>query len=217
MKRLNAGFTLAEIIVSVSIIAILASILYANLNQGGAQSRDAKRQADLRALQSAIELYKNDNGRYPEGCNGALAWSGHAPTYACSGGGQYIVDLAPKYIKTLPVDPKLNGNDSGYVYTVNADGTVYKLMVKKTVETETVDYSHEFKSCDATNSIVNPGLCDATHPTNNKPNWCGEWNSQFQTSYAVWGGFVVPNISPDNANYDLLTERYTEDVICDIQ
>ena len=204
--------------VVISIIGILSAVLYANFGDSSAASRDAQRQGDLRTLQTAIELYKNRNGVYPAGCNASGTWSGQIGTaYACgSGSNIYIVNIAPEYIPTLPKDPKLNGSNSGYVYTVNTEGTVYKLMAKNTVESEVVDYSHPFKSCDASN-IISVGMCNTTLPSNNLPAWCSESNAQFKTSYGVWGGYITPTVSPSNGNYNNLIERYTEDIICDIQ
>lgn len=223
--------------VVISIIAILSSVLYVNVSKGSAQSRDVERQADLRTMEIAIGLYKNKYGRYPEGCNSAGTWSGHAADYKCSSGNQYIVGLAPEFIPRLPQDPKLNGNNSGYVYTTNTEGTVFKLMVKNTVEAETVDLDHEFKSCDVSgqgfvncsqsniprdppslpNNRCDRAMCDRVYPTYNVPNWCRANNQQFQTSYGVWGGFAAPTISISNANYDLLVERDTEEIVCEIQ
>lgn len=208
MNRRSIGFTLIEVMVVVTIVGILSAVIFANFSKSSGVSRDAQRQADLRILQTAIELYKNENGRYPAGCNGVGGWSGQAGTsYACASGSQYIVGLAPKYIGSLPLDPKLNGATSGYVYTVNTEGTVYKLMAKNTVESQIVDYAHELKSCDATNSST--GMCDATYPANSKPNWCQENSVQFRTSFAVWGGYA-------NMASDILVERRTEDIICDV-
>lgn len=217
MRNIRSGFSIIELLVVITIISILAGTLYYNLSAGSAQSRDAERQAELRNLQSAIELYRNDNGRYPEGCNGAGSWSGQVGTaYACATGGAYIVGLAPEYITTLPQDPRLNGSQSGYVYTTNADGSVYKLMAKNTVESETVTYDHPFKSCDSDNTANNnPPYCNATHPSNNRPAWCTQGNTQFNTSYGVWGGFA--NVPPNSFNADQQVVRRTEDIICDIQ
>lgn len=218
MKKLASGFSLIELLVVIAIIGILSSVIYANLGQGSAQGRDLERQSNLREVQAALELYKNEHGRYPERCNNGQSWSGQKGSiYACSTGNIYILGtptepFVPNFMPSLPVDPKLNGNDSGYVYTVNADGTVYKFMAKKTVESESIDYSHQFKSCDATNSSV--GICDATHPSNNKPNHCLETNSVFMSTYAVWGGYAY--VAPTISNAATLIERYTEDVICDI-
>jgi general secretion pathway protein G len=67
-KPLNTlrGLTLIEVLVVIAIIGILAAVISVNAVQSGKISRDAKRQADLRMLQSAVELYKNKEGRYPE-------------------------------------------------------------------------------------------------------------------------------------------------------
>lgn len=62
-----------------------------------ALSRDAKRMADIRMLASALELYYNDHGGYPEGKDGVP------------------VDLASKYISSVPIAPEpADGNCTGY-------------------------------------------------------------------------------------------------------
>lgn len=214
MNKATVGFTLIELLVVITIIGLLSSVLYIKVSEGSAQSRDAERKADLRNIQAALELYKNREGRYPEGCRGPGVWSGQNGSgyQACPTGKQYIVGLAPKYIPTLPTDPKLNDAvvNSGYIYTVNDAGTVYKMMVKNTVESETVNYTNEFKSCDASNSSI--GVCDATYPSNNKPNYCEENNTQFQTSYAVWGGYPLEPF----ANIATREEEQQEKIICNL-
>lgn len=213
MKNRAAGFSLVELLVVFTIIGVLLSVLYFNIGDSTKGARDAERKADLRNIQAALELYKNREGRYPEGCRGPDVWSGqNGSGYpSCPAGKQYIVGLAPKYIPALPNDPKLNEDvaNSGYLYTTNADGTVYKMMVKNTVEFETVDYTNEFKSCDATSGTT--GMCDSTLPANSKPTHCLDTNSQFQISYAVWGGYANPT-NPTDAR----VEEYTEDIICDL-
>jgi prepilin-type N-terminal cleavage/methylation domain-containing protein len=204
------GFTLIEVLVVIGIIGILSAGVLANLGQGSAQARDAERKADLRVLQSALELYNLKNGRYPEGCRGPGVWSGQVGTnYACPSGSQYIVGLAPEFIPVLPSDAKLNGLNSGYVYTTNVEGSVYKIMARLTVEAETVNgFDNEFKSCDI--NVTGTAICDATHPSGNRPAHCQTNNTIFQSTYALWGGF-------SRTTNTMLVERFTEDVICDIQ
>jgi hypothetical protein len=148
----------------------------------------------------------------------AGGWSGQNGTnYACVAGQQYIRGLAPEFIRALPTDKRLsdtNPANSGYVYTTNTEGTVYKIMAKRTVESETVDESHPFKSCDVTDSSA--GVCDNTSGSNswsgNAPNECqpSHPNLQFKTSYAVWGGFPLE----PNKNIIGREEEMQEKIIC---
>jgi prepilin-type N-terminal cleavage/methylation domain-containing protein len=59
------GFTLIELLVVIAIIGILASIVLASLNTARSKGRDAKRVADAKSLQSALELYYDSNNSYP--------------------------------------------------------------------------------------------------------------------------------------------------------
>ena len=206
-----------EIIIVIAIISIIAGIVLFNVGTASKKSRDGDRQADLRTLQAAVELYKLKYGRYPAGCNGAGGWSGQSGTnYACASGNQYIVALAPEFIRALPTDKRLSETDpanSGYVYTTNADGTVYKIMARKTAESEVVDYNHPFKSCDADSTASTVPICNTAAPSGNKPNHCDPTHPTgrliFETTYAVWGGFAR------GADASAV-EQLTEDILCDV-
>jgi prepilin-type N-terminal cleavage/methylation domain-containing protein len=215
MKKYCLGFSIIEVMIVVAIIGILSAVGYANFSQGSEQSRDAQRQGDLRIVSTALDLYKSKYGRYPEGCNGPNTWSGHAPSLDCSSGNQYIVGLAPEFIPRLPQDPKLNGNDSGYAYLTNNEGSVYKLVAYKTVESEGVTYEHEFKICDTDNPMSSGSICADVGGTG-APAHCvtGNPSQVFETSYAVWGGFARPNVSITDPGYDDEVESDTEEVIC---
>jgi prepilin-type N-terminal cleavage/methylation domain-containing protein len=217
---IKRGFTLVELMVVISIMAILAGGIFVYATQAGKSGRDADRQADLRTLQSAIELYRQQLGRYPSGCNATGTWSGEPGTnYACtSGSSAYIVGLAPTFIPVLPRDPRRGCNDDcGYAYVTNADASVYKLVARKTVESEIVDYTHPMRSCDvkATGAgnrpvwpqvdILQVGLCGRIREPGavgtfvTRYPWeaqvasissCNDTDPMFTTSYGVWGGFA---------------------------
>lgn len=55
------GFTLIELIIVVTIIAILSSIAYISLSGETAQARDSKRKADLKTLENAISMSNAQN------------------------------------------------------------------------------------------------------------------------------------------------------------
>lgn len=90
------GFTLVELVVVIAIIGILSSIVIAGLGDARKSGRDAKRVADIKNIQIALQLYYGDQSppKYPTNIYGA--------------GG-----LAPLYMSTVPRDP----NNTDYVYS----------------------------------------------------------------------------------------------------
>ncbi|MBI2019142.1 prepilin-type N-terminal cleavage/methylation domain-containing protein [Candidatus Daviesbacteria bacterium] len=65
MPKSSRGFTLVELLITVSIIAILSAIGLIVYSAVIKQGRDSKRQSDLRSIQSALEQYYSDQFYYP--------------------------------------------------------------------------------------------------------------------------------------------------------
>ena len=111
IKKHEKGFTLIEVMVVVVILSILAAIIVPKVMDRPDTARQVKVQSDIRALESALNLYKLDNFDYPSTEEGLEA-------------------LVPKYIARLSNDPW--GNPYLYlspglhgdmdVYTLGADG-----------------------------------------------------------------------------------------------
>ena len=75
-KRGAGGFTLLELLVVITIIAILAAIGLGNYTRTLSRGRDAKRRADLKAIQNALEqYYVNHDNNYPSDGSGNLLYS----------------------------------------------------------------------------------------------------------------------------------------------
>lgn len=109
---LERGFTLIELLIVVAIIGILATLLMSNFIGVRQRARDAQRKSDLRQIQSALELYRSDQGSYPV--------TASFPT--C--GNQFSGGNPPTtYMQKIPCDP-LGGS---YVYT-SANGTIYTII-----------------------------------------------------------------------------------------
>jgi len=124
-RRRQSGFTLIEVMVVVAILAILAAVVVPRVMDEPAKARRAKVQQDIRAIESALDLYKLDNYRYPTTEQGLEALvspptSGPEPENYKEGG----------YLRKLPEDPW--GNPYRYVhpgehgefdvYSLGADG-----------------------------------------------------------------------------------------------
>ena len=103
--RKRSGFTLIELLVVIAIIGILSAVVLASLNTARQKARDAKRIADVKQVQLALELYFDDSGNaYPA----------------------TLAPLRPDYIPVIPLDP----NGSAYSYAallVSGNCTDYHL------------------------------------------------------------------------------------------
>jgi general secretion pathway protein G len=69
----QAGFTLVEVMVVVVILGILAAIIVPKIMSRPEQARLVKAKQDIMAIQSALDLYKLDNGIYPSTDQGLQA------------------------------------------------------------------------------------------------------------------------------------------------
>ncbi len=67
MKRIKGqdGFTLIELMVVVIILGILATFLVPKLLSRPDQARVVKAKNDIKAIESALKMFKLDNGFYP--------------------------------------------------------------------------------------------------------------------------------------------------------
>ncbi len=68
-----AGFTLIEVMVVVVILGILAALIVPKIMSRPEQARRVKVKQDILAIQSALDLYKLDNGFYPSTDQGLQA------------------------------------------------------------------------------------------------------------------------------------------------
>ena len=125
MTRRVRGFTLIEVMVVVVILGILAAFVVPQIMSRPDEAKMVKAQQDVIRLESALDLYRLDNGQYPTQAQGlaALVQKPTTPPVPSHYNGS-------AYLKRLPKDPW--GHDYQYrnpgiygdidVFSLGADG-----------------------------------------------------------------------------------------------
>ena len=125
MKKTNQkGFTLIELLVVIAIIGLLSTMAVVSLNAARAKSRDAKRVADVKQMQTGLEMYYNSCNSYPlQAVLGALPVGA---SNGCSG-----TDKLSTFMSQVPVAPQpydgsncsTLGANTYYYQSFNSDGS----------------------------------------------------------------------------------------------
>lgn len=114
LKPSSSGFTLVELLVTITIIGILASIGLNTFTSAQKKSRDAKRKAYLRQITDALEAYHNDKNEYPAVDSGNIMGCGADAEETCTWGEIFSnTDTATVYMVEMPEDPTV-GNTFYY-------------------------------------------------------------------------------------------------------
>jgi len=112
------GFTLIELVVVISVLAILSGVLVPRVNSHMKAARDARRLADIKTIRNAVEQYYMDKGEFPAANANALfgGWD-------VSNDGDFISVLKEDgYLDDMPADP-INDATYHYRYHVYEAGT----------------------------------------------------------------------------------------------
>ncbi len=108
-QNINRGFTLIELLVVIAIIGLLSTLSVVALNSAREKARNARRVSDVKQVQTALELYFNDVGRYPDTTDVVFAANGQIAT-----SGNVYMSVIPRN-----PSPRSDGScpDSEYVYS----------------------------------------------------------------------------------------------------
>lgn len=118
IKNNQQGFSLTEIIVTAGIIGSLGTVATAQVTDYLPVARDAQRMANVRQVQTALNIYYDDHLEYPK-------TFGHQPTV---NGWQEVVEALQNgekvYMPEVPVDPI---NQEQYQFKYWSDGQTFKI------------------------------------------------------------------------------------------
>ena len=123
LKLKQKGFTLIELLVVIVIVGVLATLATVALNSTRGKARDAKRISDIKQMQTALELYVNDENRYPAEGTGNGSFSVGRPLVSSDG--------TKTYMTKVPSSPTPSDGTcqfpSEYTYKQTENGASYTL------------------------------------------------------------------------------------------
>ena len=92
---MKKGFTLVELLVVLTVIAVLVTISVFGLQGARESARDSRRKSDLETIRSGLEIYRADCDAYPSSITfgGSLRGTVANPSAACSTSNTYIAEI----------------------------------------------------------------------------------------------------------------------------
>jgi prepilin-type N-terminal cleavage/methylation domain-containing protein len=166
----QSGFTLVELLIAISILALVSATGIVVYSTAQKAARSAKRAEDLKAIKLGISLYRQQGLSLPP-----------AVQFECISNSLFV--LVPKYIPRLPADPLDNGDVSGphcYEYSTANTTNEYKVRTNTSLnngEMSATDYARQ-------PAIVDPARDDMQDCT----------ISSNAGSYSGWAVFDGPEI-----------------------
>lgn len=94
------GFTTIELAITISIIAVIVSIVLVAYNAIQQQARDTKRRGDISVLAAQFEKYYDTHGAYPTGCSQFTA----ANASYCRANNAVVTTDSPAFYSDTTID-----------------------------------------------------------------------------------------------------------------
>ena len=156
-SKVQAGFTIIELLIVIAIIGILATLVLTNFSSAQAKGRDSVRQNNIGSVSRSLELYHTNTANYPGEELTTVLIEGIEADALTDEAGQAI-DVTIQTATTVPASPYTIGDkpdatagESQYAY-MGYDCTADVVAVGETcahyvmyswAETETVVYQED--------------------------------------------------------------------------
>ncbi len=123
--KLKKGFSLVELLVVITIIAILSVVAYTAVGGQTTKAKNSRRMQDLTTIQTALEIFFAEKGKYPDMLDGAVDGK--------------TTDLTPKHMPKMALDPT-STKAKGVSYKYMTNDTNKKYILAATIEKEDDKY-----------------------------------------------------------------------------
>jgi prepilin-type N-terminal cleavage/methylation domain-containing protein len=104
MKR--RAFTIIELLVVITVMAVLSTIALFGFNKVQAAARDTARQQIMKGFQAALQRYYGENQAYPYGTSSTCQYSNPVNIQDLVYGGSSFNLVSKGYLESIPLDPK---------------------------------------------------------------------------------------------------------------
>jgi len=169
MKKIKNGFTFIELIIVISIIAILTSIWFYSYIWYLSESRDSQRKSDLSQVTSALKIYKQKRWYYAlPGDNFNIVYSWTTVAYQW----KLNKNVHLNTLENLPTDPKIK---IYYTYSVTTNKQEFELGA--TLENDDINQAIIKWNYKSVSANVLPTLLFAT--------WATSWTNLLTKSWTT--------------------------------
>ncbi len=145
---IKKGFTLVELMIVITVIAILATIAVVTFTRVQKTARDSKRKEELRSIVTALQGYYSEKSVYPV----------QNPTPAITT--TALTALVSNYMASVPAGPAgATGINTSYMYVSDAAGQNFALCATEEVPTATGSNMWKLTSTNLAGSEVTDATC----------------------------------------------------------
>lgn len=130
LKNNKKGFTIIELLIVIAIIGLLATISVVALNGTRLKGRDAARIGNIKQIQTALELYYNDQNSYPVSATAIVLGSATAKKLCSTATAGFVATcVAPAitYMGNIQANPTPGGANFSYTGTATTYSITFTL------------------------------------------------------------------------------------------
>ena len=125
MNKQKQAFTLVELIVVITILAILWTIAFISLQWYSKDARDGVRISDVSNMKTALELFHLDAGKYPLSDDGETVLYSWATVWTQWEFWDTVISSLSRSLDHAPTDPL---SDKKYVYSVSWNKNQFEIL-----------------------------------------------------------------------------------------